>query len=250
MSGRMYTERRFIAGWLALTLAAAAVFGVACLLYLRLAPPLLGRLGFSVGEKLMEEALQYEEAGDYANARQAWEAAVASRFAGEQNRALSLKRLGAIDWMAGEYEAARPLLEAAAASPKAPLSAWEPLADTLLALEDYEALEKVIQDWRAMASARDHAEEAAKACYYTGRLALIRGEKEKAAAAFEEGRRLAPGGRNAAELGAIYYARGGFGKALAVLDEYLRHGASGGRAAWARRLRAKAAEKLEAAEAS
>jgi tetratricopeptide (TPR) repeat protein len=214
------------------------------ILYAHWAPALLGRLDVNVGEVLMKQGLAYEEAGAFENARERYATALQSRFQGEQNRALTLKRLGSIYWREGDYAAALPYLDAAVASSEVQLNAYEPLCDTLYQLKEYANAAEVAAQWTA--AAQGDPEQRAAALYHAGRLALAAEDRSTASARFVESDALHPGGRAASELACLYFDEGRYQDALVFIDKYLQSGASGGRAEYIRQLRARTVEKLEA----
>ncbi len=223
-------------------LAFAGALGVLvfCSLYVRHTGNFLDRLQVNVGEVLMEEGMRLEKAGALENAKERYELALESRFQGEQNRVLTVKRLGALLWMQQEYEAALPYLSSAAESPHAPVSVYQPLCDTLYRLERYDEMDPPLEAW--VAALEDTS--VAPAAFYQGKLALAREDDEAALKYFLNGVNDTPGGRNAAEAGWLLYQAERYVEALEQFDAYLRSGASGARAEWIRGLHASAIEKL------
>ncbi|HNT90006.1 MAG TPA: tetratricopeptide repeat protein, partial [Candidatus Hydrogenedentes bacterium] len=180
------------------------------------------------------------------NAKAVYGEAIARPFYGPQNRADTAKRLGVLHWQAGELEAAAPLLREAAVFDPPPLSVFEPLCDCLMALGQYAEAEGLIARWITIAGELGLPLEIAKAKYYEGEIALAQGDPERAEACFLEGVQHVPGGRNASELGLMYYEQGALEQALPYIDAYLETG-TGERAEYFRWLRGHIVEKVRPA---
>ena len=225
---------------LAVAVCLAGVLGVFA--YARHGAPLLERLDTAVGEVLMNEGIRIEEAGVLDDARVRYERALAARFAGSQNRIYTHKRLGAVLWKQGRFEAALPHLRNAVQGPHAQLSAFEILCDALFHLERYDAAAAVIPDWLAAADAADAPKARATALLFQGRVALRHGDLDAAQPPLEASYRLDPGGRAASELAFVYYKAGRHEKALELIDAYLAGGARGDRADYVRELRTRILE--------
>lgn len=228
----------------ALGLAALGAAGllIFVLAYARYAPGLLQRLDFNTGEVLMKQGTAFEDAGEPENAKERYLIALQSRFQGEQNRAFTQKRLGALYWHEQDLEAALPLLRAAAANPAAAGNVYEPLADTLFQLKRYDEAQEAVDRW--LAASQENPAQRAEALFHLGRIALARGARAEGIARFQESDALAPGGRAASELAPLYFADGRYQDALNVIDAYLEKGAAKGRAEYIRRLRERVLEKL------
>lgn len=215
------------------------------LAYIQWAPAMLAKLDLSVGEVLMKEGLRLEEAGATESAMERYRAALAARFAGEQNRVYTLKLLGTLLWGAKDYDAALPLLREAVESPEASPSFFPPYCDTLLHLKRADDLAAAATRWQQLAARSGDEADMAEAKYFEGRAALALGEPARAKAAFTEGLRLHPGGKNAAELAQMAYEEQDYPAALRHIDAYLDSGASGERAAQLRALRGRITKMVE-----
>ncbi len=229
--------------------AVAALATVALLLgsflYVRLAGAFLARLDVNVGEVLMKEGVRFEEAGAFENAKERYRLALDARFEGPQNRAFTLKRLGALLWNEGQFEAALPFLKESAASPVAPVSVYEPLCDALFQLKRYDDAVAVLSQWEQALGAGADAAAKADLLFHAGRIAAARGDVPGAIARFNEGKQLVPGGRNASELAHLYFTEKRYEEAIQSIDDYLRTGASGSRAEYARNMREVALRRLK-----
>lgn len=223
----------------ALTLLATAIFIAASAAYVHNGQRLLERLSLSVGEVLMKEGIGLENAGALESARERYTAALATRFAGEQNRAHTLKLLGSLYWNEGNYERARTYLRDAVESPSASPTYFPPYCDTLLHLKAWDEAAPAIERWQQMLAKTNDTEAMAEAKYFEGRVALGKGDRARAKTAFNEGIRLAPGGKNAAELALLDYQDKDFQAALTHIDAYLDTAPTGDRATQLRALRNK-----------
>ena len=224
---------------LCVTLLAWGVFVAACAGYATWGAPLLSRLSVSVGEVLMKEGLRLEEAGALENAKERYAAALESRFAGEQNRAYTLKLLGSIYWRDGDYEKAKPLLRAATESDRAEPSFFLPYCDALLHLKAWDELREATLRWQQAVAKTTDTAAMAEAKYFEGRAALGMGDRARAKTAFTDGLRIAPGGKNAAELAQLAFEEKDYPAALAQIDAYLDTTPTGTRADQLRALRAR-----------
>jgi len=157
----------------------------------------LQALDDSVGEVLMKEGMRCEAAGATALAKAKYEAALAARFAGPQNRVFSMGRLGTILWEEKNFEAALPLLEKAASSPLAKVEIYEPYCDTLIELKRYPDAEAAVARWAELLGDAAAAPERAKVKYAEATLAGIAGRNEEAEKLLAEGHALFPEGRRA-----------------------------------------------------
>jgi len=213
----------------AIAIAAAGLILLVAMatLYVGNGARLLARMDLSVGEILMNEGMRFQESGASENAKERYRAALGARFAGEQNRILTLKLLGALYWADQDYERAVPLLEEAVASPHVAPTYFEPLCDSLYQLQRYDEVLALLPRWKAAAA--DRPDIGAVAAYFEGVTLLMKRRWEAAVAAFEAGNRLAPGGRNAEELARIYANRGELKRAMQYIDQYLATGAPGAR---------------------
>lgn len=237
MSGQHATDWPLGRVAVGLTLLASVVFVAACVGYTRSGAHLLGRLSLSVGEVLMKEGLRLEDAGALENAKERYTAALASRFAGEQNRAYTQKLLGSLYWRDGDYETARIHLREATESTHTSPSFFPPYCDTLLHLKAWEEATTAVERWQRLVAKSGDTESMAEAKYFEGRIALGQGERDRAREAFNEGLKVAPGGKNAAELAQLAYEDKDYPAALAYADAYLQSGATGDRAEQIRQLR-------------
>lgn len=216
--------------------AAVVVYG-ACLCYVRLAPPWLASLGDELGDGLMREGLRLEAASAVESAQERYEQALAARFAGTFNRAFTEKQLGVLLWRQGRYADAVPHLQAALASPEPSSTAYEPLADALFQLGRLEEALAVAQTWAAFAESREDRAAQAAALFQAGRVATQQGDLTTAVRTYEQSLALDPASTSASDLGILYAQQGDAAAAIRYLDQYLSHGGSGSRAAYARRLR-------------
>ena len=225
-------------GWavLAFTGLAMAVFVIVVTLFARTGGDFVGTLDEGLGEVLMRRGMRFEAAGELENAKEAYHQAVERPFTGPQNRADTLKRLGVIYWAEGRLDAAYPYLRKAADFNPPPISVFEPLCDCLLGLHRHSEARTMLDRWLTLARATENTLEIARAKYCEGRLARVEGDTEAALRAFLEGAALVPGGRNASELGMLYFEMGEYEKALEQVDYYLESG-TGDRAEYMRRLR-------------
>ncbi len=226
----------------ALTAAALVALVIVLITYVREGGAVLARLDRSVGEVLMEEGRRFHEGGARANAMERYTQALASSFAGAQNRATTEKLLGQLLYEMGDFAAALPHLEAATEGVYPQFNAFELRVEALIALDRWDAVPAAIDTWRRVAEGdRDRA----LAAHYAGRVALHQGDTAAAIAAFEGATSIVPGGRSASELAALYYAAGDRPRALAQIDAYLGSGAPGKRAAWMRNLRARIEREMQ-----
>jgi len=182
----------------------------------------------------MEEAIRFDRAGLVEDARTIYEAALRSRFQGPHNRVYTAKRLVTLLWGQGELDQAVVYLQQAATSPYAPVSVHEPLCDTLIRLGRNGEAEAAIQGWRNALPPEPDPAVLSAIQYHLGRLALGQGDPTAAETHFREGNVLVPGGRNASELGDLFFVAHRYEDAVAFYDLYLRRGASGDRARRAR----------------
>ena len=225
------------------TLIGLAVLALYVFGFGHVAASLINSLDEELGEVLMERGIDFEAAGQTANAKETYLEALERPFYGEQNRADTLKRLGMIYWEEGQYDAALPYLRNAASCENPPRSVFEPLVDCLAGLNRFEEAEEVLHRWLSLMDKDAH--ELARAKYYEGRLALVRGDRKHAELAFLEGVKAVPGGRNAAELASMYYLEDRYSEALPYVNEYLKTG-SGQRAEYMRSVRERILERMNA----
>lgn len=225
--------------------AATVLLVVGMVLYVRVSAGFLARLDLNVGEVLMKEGKRFEEAGAFENAKERYRLALDARFEGPQNRAFTLKQLGALLWSEGQNEAALPYLKEAAANPLAPVSVYEPLCDALYALKRYDEAAATVTQWEQALKTPVEASSRADILYYRGRLAAARGEVEEAIRQYAEGKKLVPGGRNSAELAQLFFLEKRYPEAVQCADEYLSSGASGERAEYARKMRTVALRRMK-----
>lgn len=233
-------------GWAAFTFTflGAAVLAGFVLIFGRFAGPLVNSLDEELGEVLMERGIRFEGSGEVENAKETYLEALERPFHGEHNRADTLKRLGTLYWREGREDAALPYLRDASEFDPPPRSAFEPLVDSLIALNRFDEAEKTLLRWLNLVEG--NAVEVAKAKFYEGRLAVLRGDRKSAEVAFLEGVTLVPGGRNAAELGTLYFLEHRYEEALPYVNQYLETG-SGQRAEYLRSVRDRILEKLNPA---
>lgn len=222
---------------LLLTTAATLALVALMVLYTRHGGGVLARLEVSVGEVLMEEGRRFQDAGALANARERYERALDSRFEGPQNRAATEKRLGQLLYDEGDFAEALPHLEAATLPPHTQINAFELRVESLIALEQWDALPPVLEAWREAADAQERPDQAASAGYYAGQLAMHHGDLGAAETAYEDATALVPGGRSAAELAWLYFQRENYAESIRAVDAYFSSGAPGNRVAWMRDLR-------------
>lgn len=222
----------------ALTLITVLAFGLFVVSYDYLGLRLLAHLDRSLGEVMMKEGMQYQQAGATENAKERYAAALASRFAGEQNRVYTLKLLGTMWWSEGAYEKAVPLLREAAESAHAEMTFFEPYVDTLLHLGRLDDAAVALERWQQSIAKKNDQALMAAAKFQEGKLAQARQDAAGARRAFEEGAMLEPGGRNAAELAVLQFEAGELAEALRHIDAYLAAG-GGARGEQLRALRAK-----------
>lgn len=161
---------------------------------------LLEPLDDSVGEVLLKEGLRCEEAGllDLAKAR--YEAALAGRFAGPQNRATTNAKLGTLWWREGQFEAALPLLEKAVGGVYAKPEYLKPYCDSLIALNRVDEAERALALWDTLLAEAGSPSQREERMSYAGRLALLAGRKDDAQALFAAGEALFTGGACSAAL--------------------------------------------------
>lgn len=231
-------------------LVSAIVLYAACAVYVRVAPPWLDSLGDAVGEVLMREGMRLETAGALANAQDRYEQALAASFAGDFNRLHTEKLLGALLWRQGNYSDAEPHLRAAIEAPDPSLGAFEPLADVLFQLRRLDEATAITETWRTLAEARGDKTAQAAALFHAGRIAVRQDDPDRAIPLYEASLALDASSTSASDLGILYDQRGEPEKAITYLDQYLAHGGSGGRAEYARQLRARLAQELAAQAAA
>jgi tetratricopeptide (TPR) repeat protein len=223
-----------------LTSLAFAAFVVG---YARYAEPVIARMDRSLGIVQFEKGQRFQEAGEYANAIQCYQLALEGKFEDPKYRTFTLKALGALLWWREDPQAALPYLEEAYAQPEVPITLYAPLCDSWLQVGRLDEIPSACERWRADAIAQRDAGQHAQAMYYLGRVTRELGDESGAREYFVQGVQLRPGGFNAYELGVSHYRSGEYEQALAYLDEFLE-GGSGGRADYARRLRAEILKKL------
>lgn len=211
--------------------------------YIRVAPNFLARLGMNVGEVLMKEALRFEKAGAVENAKEHYLRALDARFAGEQNRIYTLRRLGGLYLNEGSPMEAVKYLRQVIESPTPSLAAFEPLVAAYYQLNQFDEAERVLKQWEQAAVFPDTATKASF-CFHAGRIARARGDLASAFAKFQEGMELSPESANASELGLLYFDQGKYQEAVAAMEQYLNSGGSGDRAQYARQIRERALKKL------
>lgn len=240
------TEPRFLWRYVAgLTAVAQVAVLLAAVLYIRLSPGFLSKLDLNVGEVLMKEGMRFEAAGAVENAKERYALALDAHFAGPQNRAFTLKRLGALLLNAGQAEKGVAYLQEAIDSPFASLTTYEPLLIAYYQLNRLDDAERVLKAWQQAAVNPDNALKATF-CFHAGRIAYARGDVALAITRFKEGQGYAPGGANASELGNLYYQQRQYADAITALDSYLNSGASGARAEYARKIHAQSLKMLKA----
>ncbi|MFP4502620.1 MAG: tetratricopeptide repeat protein [Candidatus Hydrogenedentota bacterium] len=237
------------AGLLRATVVLTAVALIAFLggtaLYVHLGGGMVNALDEELGEILMQRGMRFEKAGQLENAKATYREALECTFTGPQNRADTLKHLGVLYWNEHEYAKALPLLREAVSFDPPPMSAFEPLADCLYQLGRFEAAETLLDRWQRRAGDLGHAGQIARAKYYEGMIALEHGATQDAIEAFRAGVEHVPGGRNASQLGVLYYEASQYDKALTYIDQYLETG-TGNRAQYMRQLRKRALERRAA----
>lgn len=226
---------------IAFTALGAAGLIAFVLVFGRFAGPLVNSLDEELGEVLMERGMRFEASGEVENAKETYLEALERPFHGEHNRADTLKRLGTLYWREGREDAALPYLRDASEFEQPPRSVFEPLVDSLIALNRFDEAEQTLSRWLGLV--KEDGTEVAKAKFYEGRLAILRGDRKRAEVAFLEGVRLVPGGRNAAELGTLYFLEHRYEEALPYVNQYLETG-SGQRAEYLRSVRERILEKL------
>jgi tetratricopeptide (TPR) repeat protein len=177
-----------------------------------------------LGEVLMNRGIRLEAAGEYASAREAYSRALGQNFYGPQNRAMTCKRLGALYWNEGRYDAAFTYLQKASEFDPPIISAFEPLADSYIQLLRFDEAARTVQRWTETAQRLDIQEEVAKAHYHRGRVAVQRGDAQAAIEAFNAA--LAAGGDNRSlyELATLNYEAGNYEATLEYIDQYLQSG--------------------------
>lgn len=243
----MIPGRRIAAGSCAVGLGLAGVVRAGLSVYLVVFASVAEFDGGAGGEVLMGEGIRMEEAGQRENAVERYAWALEARFAGEFNRRHTEKRLGALLLRMGRPEEAVPHLRAALEGAHAVGSAHEPLAEALYQTDRLDEAAEAVAAWTAWAEAAGNDGARAEALFHAGRLAWRAGDTDRAIALHEAGNALRPGGRSASDLGILYAERGDAERALRHLDEYLTHGGSGERAAYARALRERLLREREAA---
>ena len=228
IDGGMY--RRSALAMAVLAIFSTLIFAVVAKGYDRFGTRLLARMDVSVGEVLMKEGMRCKEAGQIENAKERFTAALASRFAGEQNRVYTLKLLGVIYWDEGNYAKAAPLLDEAAKSPAAEATWFGPYCDTLYRLGKYDEAAGAVERWQQAVSRRGDHGMMAEAKYYEGLVAVARHEVDMAKRAFGEGAVLNPASNNGAELAGLLLEQRDYAGALRQAEGYLAASPTGSRA--------------------
>ncbi|MBP8128397.1 MAG: tetratricopeptide repeat protein [Candidatus Hydrogenedentes bacterium] len=236
MSDETMPEQGLMRAVAVVTFAGMAVFLSGTWLYARFGGSVVDAFDEELGEVLMERGMRFEEAGSLENAKAVYAEALNCPFQGPQNRADTQKRLGVLYWQAGDLDAAVRCLQPAAEAEPPPVSVFEPLCDCLLSLGRLAEAQEVVFRWMERAGELRLPAEKGKAKYYEGKIALAEGDRQRAETAFLEGLRELPGGRNASELGQMYYEQGRHAEALPQIDAYLLTG-TGERAEYFRWLR-------------
>ena len=209
---------------LVFTAIGLAVLLLGMVLFAKLGGEMVDRLDEQLGEVLMNRGIRLEEAGQYANAREAYSRALQQDFYGPQNRAMTCKRLGTLYWSAGQYDAAFTYLAKAAEFEPPIVSSFEPLADSYVQLMRYDEASRVIERWIRVGENLNLDRELARAWYMRGRVALLTGNATGATEAFEKSLNYGGDNRSACELARIQYEAGDYEGALQYIDRYLQSG--------------------------
>lgn len=224
------TYRRTAVAMAVIVVFSTLLFAVVAKGYDRFGTRLLARMDVSVGEVLMKEGMRCKEAGQLENAKERFTTALASRFAGEQNRVYTLKLLGVIYWGEGNYAKSLPLLDEAAKSPEAEATWFGPYCDTLYHLGKYDEAAAAVERWQQAVARRGDKALMADAKYYEGLIAVARQDADAATRAFAEGAALNPASNNAAELAALLLEQKDYAGALKQAEAYLAASPTGSRA--------------------
>lgn len=178
-------------------------------------PALAGQLG----EVWMVRAGKCEAAGAMEEALTHYQNALAGGFHGPQNRNHCEKRCGMVLAGLGRYEEALPHLQRAQAEHYRTLNGYQPLVNTLMALERWEEAREMLKVW--LEAAKGDMAGLADARQAEGRVAIHDGDLVAAEACFEEALERVPDHPCRADLAKVHAMRGDLVKARAAMGAYL-----------------------------
>jgi hypothetical protein len=203
------------------TLLGGAACVTGALLYSRTAPPMLDTMHLTISELAMREAQRLEDAHAYDKAFAKYQAALAGRYQGPQNRAFTLYRLGMLQREQGLGAGLADYLEQAIEHPRCPLDAFEVYTHELMSEFTPEKESEVLQlfsRWELQIEAPD---EYAMYYFYRGGYAQMKGQSEAAKVFWARGEGYVSGSPCAWALGEALYAEGSLELANHYNNTYL-----------------------------
>jgi len=145
------------------SLLAAIVFAAATLAFARWGGPSIDAMAESIAEIHMEQGNRFSDAGDYARAVDAYQKALAAKFAHAENKAKTLQHLGYALRAVGRRGEAAETLREALAEPGCSVSTWQWLTATLAESGQYPAALEAAVSWEREAARAGLSEFAALA---------------------------------------------------------------------------------------
>lgn len=200
------------------TLVFLAVFLFGVRQYAQHGAAIVHNMDRAVGSVAHEQAVRFEQAGDYAKAKECYLLALQGRFFNRGARSDALMRLGRLLRWHETPEAGLPYLRDALAQPDHDVAVFFALCEALVAAKQADETIRVAQQYYVEARKANDDELCAQAKYFEGEGLLAQGKKDAALAVFIEAEHLRSGGLSACEAGMLLYDRGDVEQAKGYLE--------------------------------